>query len=208
MKTNEIFLILLAVIVSAFVVSFRNLSLEKFIFSALFFIVIFIFSIGAKKLASNYLQCGVETKIWSFQRYGWYERSYFKTPIPIGIILPFILSILSLGYVPWLATTQTEITASKSKVAKRHGIYRYSEMTDLEAGWISASGIFVCLILAVISYFVGLSDLSRYSIIFAAFGMLPLGNLDGTKILIGNRVLWAVLAVLCIVGVSYVFLLV
>ena len=28
-----------------------------------------------------------ETKIWSFSRYGLYERSYFKYPIPIGIIL-------------------------------------------------------------------------------------------------------------------------
>ncbi|MBU3913401.1 MAG: hypothetical protein KKE50_04890, partial [Nanoarchaeota archaeon] len=129
MKTFEIVHIILAAIVSAFVVRFNALSIETFMMAFIFFILIFIFSIGAKKLAANFLQSDIETKILHFQRWGWYERSYFKTPIPIGLLFPFFLIILTLGRVPWLATTQTEIIASKAKIAKKHGIYRYSEMT-------------------------------------------------------------------------------
>ena len=208
MKIKEASHILLAVIVSAFVVSFRALSLEGFLFAGLFFVVIFVFNMGAKKLWAYNIQSDVETKIWQFQRYGFYERSYFKVPVPVGIIFPFLLSILSLGYVPWLATTQTEVLASKARVAKRHGLYRYSEMTDSDIAWITAAGIFACLVLAIISYLVGLSSLSKYAVLFAVFNMIPLGNLDGTKILFGNKILWTVLAVISLIGLGYVIWLV
>lgn len=212
MNLREIIHILLATIVMAFAVSFINISKLSFpidfLMALLFFIVIFIFSIGAKKLAAYYLQSDAETKIWQFQRYGLYERSYFKKPIPIGFILPFIVTIITLGYVPWLATTQTEIQASKSRVAKRHGIYRFSEMTDSDMAWITAAGIFVPLVLAVIAYLIDLASLSRLAILFASFNMIPLGNLDGGKIFFGSRVLWTVLAVLCLIGIGYLFLLV
>jgi len=208
MKVKEFIHVLLAIIVSAFVVTFKGLSPLTFLLAILFFIVIFIFSIGAKKLVAHYIQSDIETKLWQFQRWGWYERSYLKNAVPIGIILPFILSILTLGYVPWLATTQTEIIASKAKVAKRHGIYRYSEMTEWETGWIAAFGIIAVLILAVVSYLINLSDLSKYAVLFALFNMIPLGNLDGTKILFGNRVLWSVLAVISLIGLAYILWLV
>ena len=212
MNSRELVHILLAVIVMAFAVSFINISQPgfstDFLLAALFFIVIFIFSIGAKKLAAYYLQSDTETKIWQFQRYGLYERSYFKKPIPIGFLLPFILSILTLGRFPWLATTQTEIQASKSRVAKRHGIYRFSEMTDSDMAWITGAGIFVPLVLAVIAYLINLPNLSKYAILFASFNMIPLGNLDGSKIFFGSRVLWTILAVLCLIGLGYIFLLI
>lgn len=208
MKTNELFHILIAIIVSAFVVSFTNLGTESYSFAFLFFLIIFILNIATKKLTAYSMQCDTEIKIWHFQRYGLYERSHFKTPIPIGIILPFIISILTLGKVPFLATTQTEITASKAKVAKRQGIYRYSEITDFENGLIPAAGIAVILFFAIVAYFLGVPDFSKYAILFASFNMLPLGHLDGTKIFFGSKVLYAILGVLCLIGLSYIFLLV
>lgn len=207
MQGKELGQIILALIVSAFAVSFKYLSLETFLLALLFFAVIFAFNVGAKKLYAYSLQSDAEIKIWHFQRWGWYERSHFPIPIPIGIILPFLLSILSLGYVPWLATTQTEIQASRAKVAKRHGIYRYSEMTESGTGWIAAYGIIAVLFLALVSYFINLPILSKYAILFCFFNIIPLGHLDGTKILFGNKVLWAVLAVLCLTGLGYILFL-
>ncbi|MBU4086822.1 MAG: hypothetical protein KKB21_04580 [Nanoarchaeota archaeon] len=208
MKTFEIVHIILAAIVSAFVVRFNALSIETFMMAFIFFILIFIFSIGAKKLAANFLQSDIETKILHFQRWGWYERSYFKTPIPIGLLFPFFLIILTLGRVPWLATTQTEIIASKAKIAKKHGIYRYSEMTDSDLAWITSAGIFACFILAILAYLLNLPDLSRYAILFACFNMIPLGQIDGTKIFFGNLLLWFILAIISLLGLGYIFLLV
>lgn len=212
MNPKEIIHVLLATIVMAFAVSFSKISQDsfsyEFLLAGLFFLVIFIFSIGAKKLTASYLQSDTETKIWQFQRYGLYERSYFKKPIPLGVLLPFFLAILTLGRFPWLATTQTEITASKSRVAKRHGLYRFSEMTDSDIAWITGAGIFIPLVLAIIAYFAAIPNLSRLCILFSSFNMIPLGNLDGTKIFFGSRILWTVLAVLCLIGIGYLFLLV
>jgi len=206
MKFNEIAQIILVIIVLAFSASFKNLI--NFPFVCIFLAIIFIVNIGAKKLMAYYLQSGVETKIWNFQRFGLYERSHFKKPIPIGIILPFLIAILSLGNVTWFASTQSEITASRARVAKRHGIYRFSEMTESSMGIIVAAGIFACLILAILAYIVGFPEISKLAILFAAFNMLPLGHLDGTKIFFGSIVLWAVMAILCLIGLGYVFFLV
>jgi Zn-dependent protease len=208
MKIGEIGQILIAVIVLAFTLSIVNLSLTRFLTAAIFLAIIFFVTIFAKKLMAYSLQGDIETSIWKFQRYGFYERSYFKTPIPIGIILPFLLSILTLGKVSWLASTQTEVTATKSRVAKRHGIYRYSEMTDGDMAWIISSGIFACIILAIISYIVGFPELSKLSILFACFNLIPLGNLDGTKLFFGNLYLWIVLSALSLVGLFLILFLV
>jgi len=184
-KISEFLHVLLAVIILAFSVAFANLTLINFLLIFLYFIIIFLVYISAKKAAAYYLQASVETKIWQFQRYGFKEKQYFKTPIPVGIILPFILSILTLGNFYWLAATQSEISARKSRVIKKHDFYSYSEMTEWHIGLIPAAGIFACLILAFVAYFLNQGDLGRLAIFFACFNLLPISNLDGTKIFFG-----------------------
>lgn len=209
MKIMEIFSILLVIIVLAFSLSFANLSLESFLYSALFMAIILSVNVFAKKITAYLFQSEAEVRIWSMQRWGYYERSYLKTPVPIGLLLPFFLTILSLGYFTWLASMQTEVTATKARVAKRHSIYRYTEITDWDLGWISASGIIACHILAILSYLLGFSELSRLAVLFAAFNMIPISKLDGTKIFFANTiVLWCVLAVISLIGLGYVFFLV
>lgn len=208
MELNEIFSVLLAVIVLAFTVSLAKLNFDTFILAALFFIIIFIVNITAKKLTAYYMQASVETKIWQFQRYGIYERSYFKYPIPIGIILPFLVSVFSLGSFFWLAATQSEIKASKARVIKKHDFYSFSEMTEFHIGVIPAAGIFACLVLAFIAYLINQPELGKLSIYFAAFNMIPLGNLDGTKIFFGSIILWFILAAVTLIALGYALLLI
>jgi len=203
MKLPEITQIIVVIIVLAFSVSLAKLSLQTFLISALFFVIIFSVNIIAKKLMASYLQAGVETKIWQVQRYFWYERSHFRYPIPAGVILPFVISLLSLGSFPWLAATQSEITVTKSRVAKRHGLYRFTEMTEFQIGLIPMMGILACLILAIIAYLIGQSELGKLAIFFASFNMIPLGNLDGTKIFFGSVIWWFIFAALCVIGLGY-----
>jgi hypothetical protein len=207
-RVNELLHILLVLIVLAFSVSLINLTLENFLIKLLFFAVIFLVYIGAKKLAAYYLQTDVETRVWQFQRYWFKEKQQLNTPVPIGIILPFLLSVLSLGNVYWLASTQSEITARKSRVLKKHDFYSYSELTEWHVGMIPAAGIFACLILAFIAYFLNLGELGRLAIFFACFNMIPLGNLDGTKIFFGSLIMWFVLAALSLVALGYAILLI
>lgn len=204
--TKEIISLILALIILAFSNAFINP--EKFINSLFIFAIILIVYITAKKLTAYYYEAEEETKIWSFKRYGLYERAHFKTSIPIGIILPFLLSILTFGYVKWFAVTESEIKPTKIRAVKRHDYYSYSEMTEWHIGLVSAAGIFACLILALIAYILNFSDLARASIYFACFNLLPIGKLDGTRIFFAHIVLWIVLAVISLIALGYALLLI
>jgi len=204
-KSNEILSIILALIVLSFSNAFLNQSL--FLTSLLFFAIILIIYVGAKKLMAYYLESEEETKIWTFQRYGLYEKSYFKKPVPIGIILPFILSIISFGYIKWFAVTESEIRPTELRAVKRHGVLSFSEMTEWHIALISAAGIIPLFILAVVSYLINQPELGKLSIYFACFNLLPIGKLDGTKIFFGSRVLYAILIAIALISLSYVFLM-
>jgi len=207
-KVNEFLHIILAIIILAFSVSLAKLNLGNFLLALLFFAIIFAVNIGAKKIIAYYLQTSVETKIWQIQRYGFKEKQHLNVPIPAGIILPFLISILSLGNVYWLASTQSEISARKSRVIRKHDFYSYTELTEWHIGLIPAAGIFACLVLAFIAYFLNQGELGRLAIFFACFNMLPLGNLDGTKIFFSSLILWFVLAALSLIALGYAILLI
>jgi len=208
MKLVEFAHIIIVIIVLAFSITLTKLSPKTLGISALFLAIIFFVNIGAKKLAALYFQADIETKIWQIQRWGLYERSHLKYPIPMGIILPFLISIISLGSLFWLASIQTEITAKKEKVVKRHDYYSFSEMTEFQIGVIPAMGIIACFLLAIIAYFAGFGELSKLAIFFACFNMLPIGQLDGTKIFFGSVIWWFILAVICVIGLAYALFLV
>jgi len=194
---KEIISLILAIVVLSFSIK-----------SLIFFTVILIFYITGKKLTAYYYEADHEEKIWTFQRYGFYEKSYFKKPIPIGIILPFLLSLLTFGYVKWFAVTESEIKPTEARAVKRHDYYSFSEMTEFHLAMISASGIFSCFILSFLAYLLNFPDLARLSIYFASFNLLPLGKLDGTRIFFGSRILYAILVVIAIIALGYAFLLI
>ncbi len=162
----------------------------------------------AKKLTAHYYESEQEEKIWTFQRWGLYERSYFKTPIPIGIILPFLLSILTFGYVKWFAVTESAVKPTEARAVKRHDIYSFSEMTEWHLALISASGVASVLVLAPIAYLFNFPELARASVYFATFNLLPLGKLDGSRIFFGSLTLWLILVAVCLIALGYALFLV
>lgn len=200
-KPKEIFVLILALIVLSFSNSFID---SKIFINSLFaFAIILLVYTLSKKLTAYYYEAEEETKIWSFQRYGLYERSYFKKPIPIGIILPFILSILTFGAVPWFAVIESDVKPTEGRAARRHDFYSFSEMTEFQLALISASGIFSCLIIAVLAYIINFPDLARLAVYFAAFNMLPLGKLDGTKVFFGSKILYSILGIVTLIALAY-----
>lgn len=202
---KEIFALALAVIILAFSNSFIDTTL--FITSLIFFSIIVLVYAFSKKAMAWYLECKEEIKILSFQRYGWYERSYLKMPIPIGLILPFVLSILSLGWVKWFAVLESEIQGTSARAVRRHDFYSYSELTEWHIALISAAGILAMFVLAIAAYLVNYAELSKLAIFYAAFNMIPLGKIDGLKVFFGSRALYTILIILVFVGLVYAFFL-
>ena len=193
-KSQEAVSIVIAAIIFTFVVVFRKIFTGNltsgFIISALlicFFILII--NIFAKKIVARYYDISIEHKILGWQRYGIYKRSYFPVSLPAGVILPFILSIISIGYFLFLTFLQFEVTPLLSKVKKAVGLYRFSEVTEGEIEWIAAWGIIITLLASIIAYIIGGETLilfAKLSIYYAFWNIIPLGNLDGTKIFFGK----------------------
>lgn len=210
-KGREILHIVVAIIVVAFVMGFFDI--DKFVYYLIAGFVLFAISIFAKKILAYYLDVGTETSIWHVKRYGFHGSSEFVKPLPFGIILPVVIafisaaiSFFSFGVVwvfPWLAITEFDVRALKARASKKIGLYRYSELTESHIGLIAAVGIVSCLIAAILAYLLNFPEFAKLCVYFSCYNMLPLGNLDGSKIFFGSFVLWCVLAVFCVLGLGY-----
>ncbi|MBI5803588.1 hypothetical protein HY448_02790 [Candidatus Pacearchaeota archaeon] len=204
---KEVAQIFIIVLVIAFSISLLS-SFEKiFYYLALVFAVVAV-NLIAKKITSSYLDSEIEARIWESKRFGFREAQYFKRPIPMGAILPILTSVFSLGTFTWLASLVFDVKPNVYKVAKRHGLFAFSEMTEYEVGMIAASGIVINLIAAVASYLIGYDELARLNIYYAFFNMIPLSDLDGNKIFFGSLIMWSFLAALTLVGLGYALLIV
>jgi len=211
-KLKEALHIIIAAILFAFVISFLS-GLDAFLISLLVAFIILAVNILAKKITAHYLETEIEHKIWHFQRYGFYDRSYFRKPIPAGILLPFIAVWLSYpyGFLKVLTFLQFDPKASSARVAKRHGLYRYSELTEFHIAAIAASGIFATLILAVISYFFGgyadwILTLTSFSVYYSLWNLIPISQLDGCKLFFGSLRLWIFLVFLSLIALGFILL--
>lgn len=204
---KELITIVISAIILALAISFIR-SLDSFLYALIIIFAIIAINVLTKKLIASNLDSQIEVKFWEVQKYGFKPHEYFKKPIPVGLILPIIVSLITFGSVYWLGSLVFEVKAKVHRAAKRYGLYSFSEMTEHHIGIIAASGIIANLIFAIIGYLVGIPDFTRLSIFFVFFNMLPFSDLDGNKIFFGNLVLWSFLAVVTLIALGYAFLLV
>jgi len=164
----------------------------------------------AKKVAGYFFESDIEIKLWEFKRYGHRRNQKFQRPFPAGLLIPLLSKIVlwPLNGFVWMASLVFDVKPKPWRVAKRHGYYSFSEMTEDHIGYIAAFGVIINLILALVGYFIGFPLFSKINIWLAFFNMIPISDLDGNKIFFGNLTLWNVLAVLTLLGMAYAFFLV
>ncbi len=207
LNKKEIISILVIALILAFTISLIETT-KIFFYSlvAIFFVITI--NIFSKKVASFYLDSEIEIKLWEIKRYGFKAHKYFKKPFPAGAFLPIIVTALSAGYLNWFASLIFDVKPKIYRAAKRHGLYSFSEMTELHIGLIAAAGVSANLIFAIIGYLIGFPLFTRLNIYYAFFNLLPLSSLDGNKIFFGSLVLWSFLATIVLVALGYAFLIV
>ncbi len=171
----------------------------------LFLLIVIIVNILGKKLTAYFLHANINTRIWHFYRFWFFEKSHLKKPFPIGFFLPLVSSLLSIGYFVWFAVLEFDAVPLKSRISKSIGLYRFTELTEFHIGLIAAFGIIFNLVLAVLAYLLDYSFLARLSIYYASFNLLPMSNLDGTKIFFAskNGILWFILSAICAIFLVY-----
>ena len=198
---KEIIHLIIAILLFAFIINFLEGNILPALLTALIIIAVNVF---AKKLMAYRVDSEVTHKIWHLYRWGYYERSHFKKPVPVGIILPFLLIWISypLGFLKMLTFLQSDIKPTSARVAKRRGSksQRYSEMTEWHLSLITGIGILSTIILGILAYLANYPLLARFSIYYSVWNLLPIGQLDGTKIFFGSKYFWLFLTILSLIG--------
>ena len=182
----------------------RNL----FLISLIYIFIIILVNIVFKKVAAFYWDTEIEIKHWEIERYGIKPHHHFRKPLQIGLIIPIILKILTLGWLNWTAALTFEVKGKTYRAARRHGIYSFSEVSEAQIGYIAAIGILGTLLGGLLGYLLGFEEFAKLSIGYAFFNMIPISILDGNKIFFGNLTLWNFLAIIVLLGVLAIMFIV
>lgn len=200
MDKKEIITIIIASIVLAVTVAFKSNNL--FYASLLSFLIIISINVIAKKIAGHNFETEVKTKFWTWQQFGMRKDMHLKNPVPMAW-LPLIISLFTRGLVSWLAILEFDIEAKPERAAKRHGVYRFTQVTEWHMGLIAIWGLIANLIAAIIGYIIGFELFAKLSIYFIVWNTIPIGRLDGSKIFFSNRGLWATIFIIAIMVLGW-----
>ncbi len=184
-----VIIILVALILSISYLYPEIQNLEKFILLFGGFLLVIITNVVVKKIVAYRLEAKAKTKFWSMYHFGFAEKKHFKNSIPMLWISP-LLSLISRGAMVWMPLLEFEITPRTERIAKRHELYRFAQMTEWHIALIVFWGIISNVILCLLLNFVGFPQIAKISLYYAIWSIIPLSNLDGSKLLFGSKKLW------------------
>lgn len=200
---REITWILIMILVLGFIIGFSiESSFSPFVF--VFAALIILTNIFAKRLAAEFYSVDIEHSVWFMKRWGFYERSHFKKPVPMGLIVPFVIGFLSLGYFKIMTLLQFDAKPSKTRILRKRGDVRKREVNESDLAFIVLWGHYALLLLALLGTIVKSPELVRYSIFYGFWNLFPVGDLDGAKLFFGSALNWIILAIIyiaCLIAV-------
>ena len=190
---KEIIWIIIAILIGGFLIEI-NEELKLDLIGLLWATIIILVSVFAKKITAPIYNITIEHKIWSFKQWWFTTRSHFKKPIPIGLILPFFLSILSLGLIkPFTILQFDSENLTKKRILKKRGSYRYSEINDSDPAFTAAWGFWALILLTVVASLLKQPELAKYSLYYGIWNLIPISQLDGSKLFFGSFINWVLL---------------
>ena len=195
--------IIVSIIILGFIIGFS----EKPDFSPYIFVIsaaIILFNVLGKELAGKYFYTDIEHKIWEFQQFGFYKRAHFKKPFPIGLVLPFALSLFSLGIIKMMTLLQFDGKPSPLRILKKRGLVRKSEVNESDFAFIAAWGLYSLILLALICAIFKIPDIGKFAVYYGIWNLIPFGQLDGSKLFFGSIFNWILLALIFLISLIIV----
>lgn len=197
---KEVIWIIIAVLIFGFItgISYKDdkLIIDYALSSLIVPIIVVLTSIIAKKIIGNVYSIKIEHSVWKFRRYWWHLRSYLKKPFPIGIVLPFFLSLFSLGIIKPLTILQFDAeNIPEKRILKARGRIRKMEINEFDLSITASAGFYSLLLLSIIGMIFKYPELAKYSVYYGAWNLVPWGGLDGTKVFFWNAFHWFLLAI-------------
>ena len=209
---KELMWIIIFIIISSFISFIPQIPTDiiKIFITALIFTIIIFTSIIVKKLVSSNYAIKIENKPWELQRFWFRETSYFKKPLVFGLILPFFLSILSLGYIKPFTFFQFDAeNIPEKRLLKTRGErkpQRKETINEEDLAYTSAAGFYALILLTLLGLFIESflkigfgTDLAKYSIYYSIWNMVPFSQLDGTKLFFGSIITWVFVLIIQVI---------
>jgi Zn-dependent protease len=204
-KREIISVLIVAIILGVCLSSLQ--SLNKIIFYSLLVLAVIAINIIAKKIRAYYLETEIEHTTWTIQRFGFKPWRKFPRPLQAGLFLPLLFWAITRGAFIWMASLVFDVKGKVYKAARRHGLYKFSEVSEEEIGSIAATGVLANLLFAFIGYLAGWPEFARLNIFYAVFHIIPLSNLDGNKIFFAKFEFWCAIAAITLIALLYAILL-
>ena len=212
MEKKEAGIVFISILLMSLIIFFHEKS-YYFLWMILISVIIVLFWIFCKKLTAKIIYLEIEHKFWEFQRWGLAKRNYFKKPVTGGVLIPVILSIISMGFITCCSFLQFETKTTPARAIKRYGIKRFSEIMEWDLCLIGFYGILGLLLISIISRIFAFPSagfdlmlLSKYSLYYAIWNLLPISSLDGAKILFGSSRLYIFTLILTAIASLIVFI--
>jgi len=193
--TKEVSVVLIATLILALSLTYPQRAISVFLSAFGIILAIILINIIAKKAFAYYLETNVNLNLWSLYHYGFTKKSHFENPFPLSW-MPILTSLLTYGNFVWMPIIEFDVEPRPERVSRRHGLYRYTEVTDWHIALIVTAGIFANVICGIFGYLTGFELFAKWSLFYAAWSLLPLGGLDGTKVFFGSKNLWYALIVI------------
>jgi len=173
--------------------------------------LILLTTVITKKIAGKHNSITVEHTLWKIQRHGLPTRAYFKKPFPLGLVLPFFLSFVTMGIIKPL--TFLEFRSEnlwKKRLLKEYGDYnrRRSLINESDLAFTAAWGFYSLIVLSVIGIILSFRELALYPLYYIYWNMVPWEGLDGIKLFFGSFVNWIIVLVLSIFTLGIALILV
>lgn len=207
-EIKELAWILVALAIFEFLIIFPLTTYNPFIL--LTPVIILAVNLLVKKVAAGFFNIKINYKIFEIQRYGFPERSKLRKPFPVGLVIPFVISFLSLGALKIFLFLEFEVkNLSNKRLLKARGIERRNEINDSDAAFTAFWGFFSLIILSIFATLPFVTPifpyLPRYAVFYGLWNLLPIGNLDGARLFFGSRVTWFITAIMFLIGLFFVF---
>lgn len=204
---KEITAIIIISLILGFTISLVE-TIDIFLYTMLFVFLALLINIATKKFVAYYFEAEIEMRIWEFKRYWFKPTWHLKKAFPAGAFFPIITTAFTQGFIVWMGCLVFDVKSKVYSAAKRHDIYKFSEISEWHTGLIAASGVVINLVFGIIGYLIDQPEFAKINIHLAVYNMIPLGDLDGNKIFFGDLWFWCTLAVITLIGLGYTWILI
>jgi hypothetical protein len=186
---KESLIIILTAIILGLALSYAERNWQATLIAFATILLVILVNVLAKKFIAYNLETNANIGFWSLYWYGFTSKSHYNKPMAMAW-LPLLTSLITKGAFVWMPIINFDVTARPERIARRHGLYRYTAVTDWHIAIIAVVGIVANIIAGIAGYILGFETFAKWSIFYAVWSIIPVGSLDGTKIFFGSRKFW------------------